>query len=106
MPFLVAYDIADPSRLRRVARCIEKQAIRCQKSVFLFDGPPQAVAALLRQLGKIIDEEADVVQAWRLSRDESPLGRHIGNPVNIAPACLVLGPASKNSHPSHDEPYS
>lgn len=36
--FLVAYDIASPRRLRRVARCLERQAIRTQKSVFLFQG--------------------------------------------------------------------
>ncbi|MCR4414896.1 MAG: CRISPR-associated endonuclease Cas2 [Thermoguttaceae bacterium] len=31
MPFVIAYDIADPRRLRRVARFWERHAIRCQK---------------------------------------------------------------------------
>ena len=38
MHYLVAYDIADPRRLRRVARLMERRATRCQKSVFLFRG--------------------------------------------------------------------
>ena len=32
---LIAYDIRDPRRLRRVARCLETWATRVQNSVFL-----------------------------------------------------------------------
>ena len=50
MSFLVAYDIADPKRLRRVARLLERYALRCQKSVFLFDGDETGVAAPSHQV--------------------------------------------------------
>lgn len=33
--WIVSYDIADPKRLRRVARCCEDYGVRRQKSVFL-----------------------------------------------------------------------
>src|SRR5204862_195561 len=47
MHYLVAYDITDPRRLQRVARFLEKRALRCQKSVFLFAGDAAQLAALL-----------------------------------------------------------
>ena len=49
MPYIMAYDIADPGRLRRVARLLERHALRCQKSVFLFQADRPAVEALLDQ---------------------------------------------------------
>lgn len=38
MYFVIAYDISHPRRLRRVARLLERRAVRCQYSVFLFSG--------------------------------------------------------------------
>ena len=39
---LVAYDIADPRRLRKVARACEDLGLRRQFSVFFFDYPRPA----------------------------------------------------------------
>jgi CRISPR-associated endonuclease Cas2 len=36
MKFVVAYDICEPRRLRRVAKRLEQSAVRVQKSVFVF----------------------------------------------------------------------
>jgi len=47
MRFLIAYDIGDPKRLRRIARLMERHAVRVQKSVFLFDGEEAALISLL-----------------------------------------------------------
>ena len=41
MFYLVAYDIADPSRLRRVAKACEDYGIRLEKSVFQCDLPEE-----------------------------------------------------------------
>lgn len=90
MPYVVAYDIADPRRLARVARALERRAVRCQKSVFLFRGDAAAVAALLDTLTPLLDSEQDVVQAWKLSADESPLGLVRGSPARVCPAAVVL----------------
>lgn len=65
--FLVAYDIASPRRLRKVARCLERHAIRTQKSVFLFQGTAAQLQQLLAELAPLIHVDYDVVQAWRLS---------------------------------------
>ena len=47
MRFIIAYDIAHPRRLRRVARVMEKHAIRCQKSVFIAQTDIAGVAAIV-----------------------------------------------------------
>ena len=92
MQFLVAYDIAAPERLRRVAHVLEQHALRCQKSVFLHAGPRAAVVQLLEELRPLIHEAHDVVQAWQLGRNESAEGLAIGCVCPAAPAALFAGP--------------
>jgi len=61
MLFLIAYDIANPGRLRRVARRLERHALRVQKSVFLFRGSEEELVLLLDDLNELIDADLDVV---------------------------------------------
>lgn len=89
MKYLIAYDIADPGRLRRVANAIERVARRCQKSVFLMDATAEQVAQCLERLRPLIDPEQDVVQAWRLSSSESALGQVCGTPVPVHATCVI-----------------
>jgi CRISPR-associated protein Cas2 len=93
MQYVVAYDIADPSRLQRVARRLEKVAIRCQKSVFLFPGGPSEVAALLDDLAALIRPAEDLVQAWRLASGQPVHGLVRGTPFPSLPRAVVLTPA-------------
>lgn len=44
--WLIAYDIADPGRLREVARALEDRGRRLQQSVFLCDLTGEAFAEL------------------------------------------------------------
>ena len=89
MIYLIAYDIAEPRRLRRVARWLEKKACRCQKSVFLFRGQHEDVVQLLDELQPLIDANADVVQAWSIN-DESDDGLVRGTPLPVSSASIVL----------------
>ena len=91
MYVLICYDISSPSRLRRVARVLEKHAVRCQKSVFLFHGSSTKLRRLLQILKTEICEADDIVQAWTLSRDETPTGTALGNAACIEPGALILG---------------
>ncbi len=90
MRFLIAYDIADPKRLRRVARCLERHAVRCQKSVFLFEGTEDALARLLAAAEVCLDRAADVVQAWKLRADQPLLGEVRGTACPTYPDFVVL----------------
>lgn len=57
--YLVAYDIADPKRLRRVCAVMESFGERLQYSVFICDLSPGEVSAL----------ESQVLDVMRLSED-------------------------------------
>jgi CRISPR-associated endonuclease Cas2 len=90
MTFLIAYDIADPSRLRRVARYLERRAVRCQKSVFLFHGDREQVIGVLEGLAPLLVEDQDVVQAWLLNPNQ-PANLVRGTPMPVQPGGVVLG---------------
>lgn len=87
---LVAYDICNPKRLRRVARHLEKQAVRCQKSVFIYQGTAATLQRLLDQLDKLIDPSVDLIQAWKLAPRQSALGSHRGDPPMLFPDAILL----------------
>lgn len=90
MLFLIAYDIANPSRLQRVARRLEKQALRCQKSVFLFQGTAVALATLLETVAPVLNLREDIVQAWRLAEGQEPMGVILGTPLHLYPSGTIL----------------
>ncbi len=109
MDYLIAYDIADPRRLQRTARLLEKRALRCQKSVFLFRGDGAAVEALLDEAAARLDLAVDVIQAWRLGAGQPAIGSARGAVQPVRPAAVVLAarrtlfvapPPPKESAPS------
>ena len=59
--WIVAYDVADPRRLRRVARTLERAGQRVQKSVFSVADRRERLAGLARELSAIIDHGEDQV---------------------------------------------
>ena len=66
MFFLVAYDIASPNRLRKVAKICESYGIRVEKSVFECDLPPEQFENLWCALIDIVVEDEDAVVAYSL----------------------------------------
>lgn len=90
--FVIAYDIADPARLRRVARLMERHALRVQKSVFLYRGTAQGMRQVLDAVSGELDPAEDIVQAWRLAAEERPMGEVRGTPLPHRPAAAVAEP--------------
>ncbi len=93
MPFLIAYDISNPRRLRRVARFLQRRAIRCQKSVFLLRASRQRVETLLDELLPLLDPSQDAVQAWELAPGQPLEGIARGCVLPLEPPCVVAHPA-------------
>lgn len=87
--FIVAYDIADPRRLRRVARIMERHALRTQRSVFLFQGTEQELERLLNRTSRVMCLREDLVQAWQLRGDEKWMGRYRGTPLWLCPQSAI-----------------
>ena len=68
---LVAYDIRDTKRLRRVAKVMEGHGIRMQYSVFVCDLTAAERLALIRALVDIVDTTEDCVACVELGeRDQ------------------------------------
>ena len=73
--FVVAYDIADPKRLRKIARVMEKRAIRFQYSLFLVEGATQAeVTALVEKIVSLCNEEQDDIRLYRIKHHGIRMG--------------------------------
>ena len=72
-PWLVCYDITDPSRLRRVHRTISRQAIAFQYSVFLAWGTRSRIEGILAGLETDIDPRRDDVRAYPLLTSARPV---------------------------------
>ena len=60
---IIAYDIADKRRLRRVAQCRELYGGRIEKSVFAPDPDTRRLTEFWRELSTLIDEQQDAVVA-------------------------------------------
>ncbi len=63
---LLAYDIADPRRLRAVAKIAEAHGVRLQRSLFVMPLSPAARARLLAALEETIDPRRDDVRLYPL----------------------------------------
>ncbi|MGQ0656650.1 MAG: CRISPR-associated endonuclease Cas2 [Chromatiales bacterium] len=74
--WLIAYDITDPDRLRRVHRFIRRRAVPVQYSVFAAEDTPARMGQLRSELAEIIDPRTDDVRIY---------------PVPANPDLVVLG---------------
>jgi CRISPR-associated protein Cas2 len=66
MLHLVAYDVRNPKRLRRVAKVCEGYGIRVEYSVFECDLAPEMFQRLWNDLSREIDWEQDAILAYRI----------------------------------------
>jgi len=91
MDYLAVYDIADPKRLRRVAKVMEAYGNRVQKSVFECTLSDKGFADLKRWADRVLEPEHDSVRIYPLHGDsrlkQTILGRGEIMPVQ---QCLVI----------------
>ncbi len=65
-PYLLAYDIADPRRLARIARIVSRSALRIQYSVYMAELTPARLRDLVAKLRPVIDPKADDLRIYPL----------------------------------------
>ena len=85
MDMLVAYDIADPRRLGRVAKVIKDYGVRVQKSIFEVNVKDKRFDEMKRRVEEIIDEEEDGVKYFPLCEKCAGTVEIIGQGVFIDP---------------------
>lgn len=91
---LIAYDIRNPRRLRRVQYRIAKRAIAVQQSVYLFQGDADALDGLLDLLARYMDRHVDDLRAYPIEHPDA-LWMHGQRP----PAELVIAHRPERSRP-------
>ncbi|HGG59979.1 MAG TPA: CRISPR-associated endonuclease Cas2 [Gammaproteobacteria bacterium] len=62
--FIIAYDIRDPKRLRRVHYYLKKRALMAQRSVYLYKGDAGALGKIEKSLRKMTDSREDDIRLY------------------------------------------
>jgi CRISPR-associated protein Cas2 len=68
MKMLIAYDIAEPRRLQRVAKVLKDYGLRVQKSIFEVDVTTVRFAELLRRTEREIEPLEDGIKYYPLCK--------------------------------------
>ena len=82
----IAYDIADPRRLRRVERAMAAVGERVHYSLFRCELTPAELLQLQGRLARLIEPGADVVRYTPLCAGDAQRTRHLGCSVAAQPA--------------------
>ena len=68
---IIAYDISDPKRLKKVAKTCELYGCRIEKSVFECDLKEELFVQFWLELMDIIDENEDSIVAYRINKADA-----------------------------------
>lgn len=70
--FLICYDIADPKRLVKIAKNLEKVSIRIQKSVFYYvEATARDIEEIIMIVEQIINRDEDDVRVYKIDKNSS-----------------------------------
>jgi len=89
--YLLAYDIANPKRLAKVAKAMEAVAERVQDSVFEAWLNAVEVEKILKKVSKIMNEEEDSLRVYMLCAQCREKVRCVGlGKVTPAPGLVIV----------------
>jgi len=78
--FLISYDISNKKRLTKIAKIIESQTIRIQRSVYFYEQVTQKeLNALIAEVLKFLDEKHDDLRIYTI-KDK---GIHLGSAIDL-----------------------
>ncbi len=95
MRHLVAYDISNGSVRARVARRLDKEGLRYQRSVFLVNQSVERVRSLLGELEEWLDPRTDSILAWQVAKGVAGEALEVGHPMVLEPAAVVISPETQ-----------
>jgi CRISPR-associated protein Cas2 len=82
---IVAYDIADPKRLNRVAKIIKDYGLRVQKSIFEVDVGKSSFSEMKARIENVIEPDLDGVKYFPLCEKCAGTVEIIGQGIFIDP---------------------
>ena len=78
--FIISYDIANIKRLRKIAKLLEKEAIRIQFSIFLLPNSTKyELQTLLDNILKIYNENEDDIRVYNIKNS----GIKLASAINL-----------------------
>jgi len=70
--FILAYDISSPKTLPKIARLLEGECFRIQKSIFYHpELSKEQINLLIKQINAIIDKRLDDVRIYKINLKKS-----------------------------------
>lgn len=76
--FLICYDITDKKRLSKIAKLVERRALRIQRSVYFYEQVTKAeLMVLVDKVLTILDKEADDLRIYTIKNRGIALGSAI-----------------------------
>ncbi len=76
--YIITYDISNEKRLVKIAKMVEKQAFRVQRSVYVYpDATTEELSSLLQAVVSLIHKDRDDVRVYKLAKGNIPLGSAI-----------------------------
>ena len=88
--FIAAYDVSDPTRLRKVHKVVKRYATGGQKSVFECFLTPGEKRELLSDARSVLDEREDRLALLRIETRARPILHGIATPV-VDPEFFYVG---------------
>ena len=83
--FIVAYDISDAKRLRRVAKILEKIGVRIEYSLFFVRASKEEMIEIAMEIAEVINKEVDDVRIYEIEE----YGVAIGNATLLDEICII-----------------
>ena len=78
--FIISYDISNDKRLRKIAKLLEKKAIRIQYSVFyLPNATKEELHNILNKLLKLYNEKEDDIRVYNIKNS----GINLASAINL-----------------------
>ena len=76
--FIICYDIADKKRLSKIAKLVERRALRIQRSVYFYEQVSKVeLMVLVDKVLNILDKEADDLRIYTIKNKGISLGEAI-----------------------------
>ncbi len=76
--YIITYDISDEKRLVKIAKMIEKQAFRVQRSVYIYpDATVKELSCLVQNVVSLIHKDRDDLRVYKISKGNISLGSAI-----------------------------
>jgi CRISPR-associated protein Cas2 len=98
--YLVAYDVTEPRRLRRVHLYLSQRAVALQYSVFVLEAAPEAALEVRNGLAERIDPEEDDVRIYALPANVEVVT--LGQAAPLPRGALLAGVADPFLCPGED----